>query len=241
MLRIFAGRPVMHGLLEVDVTRARTLMRSERDRTGVALSFTAFLISCLARAVAEYPEVHAFRKGGRHLLVFDEVDVATMVEVETAGEHVPVFHVVRDAAGKPLRQIHAEIRSAGASRAGLDLRRRQIRQARLMPRPLRATVLRILARSPRVWRHYGGTVVLTSVGMFGQGPGWGLTTAGGYPLSVVAGGIATRPTLVAGELEPREFLSLTVSFDHTTVDGAPATRFAARLRELINDGYGLAA
>ena len=34
-------------------------------------------------------------------------------------------------------------------------------------------------------------------------------------------------------------LSLTISFDHTIIDGAPAARFAQRLKEPIDSGYGL--
>jgi pyruvate/2-oxoglutarate dehydrogenase complex dihydrolipoamide acyltransferase (E2) component len=34
-------------------------------------------------------------------------------------------------------------------------------------------------------------------------------------------------------------LSLTISLDHNVVDGAPATRFTERLKELIESGYGL--
>jgi hypothetical protein len=40
-------------------------------------------------------------------------------------------------------------------------------------------------------------------------------------------------------IEPREILNLTVMFDHQVVDGAPAARFARRLVELIESGYGL--
>jgi hypothetical protein len=36
-----------------------------------------------------------------------------------------------------------------------------------------------------------------------------------------------------GRIEPREYLALTASVDHDVVDGAPAARFARRLRELI--------
>jgi hypothetical protein len=34
-------------------------------------------------------------------------------------------------------------------------------------------------------------------------------------------------------------LSLTISFDHDIIDGAPAARFTERLKELIESGYGL--
>ena len=32
---------------------------------------------------------------------------------------------------------------------------------------------------------------------------------------------------------------MTLSFDHSLIDGAPAARFSVRLRELIESSYGL--
>ncbi|GEM_PF-5298832 len=37
----------------------------------------------------------------------------------------------------------------------------------------------------------------------------------------------------------REYLSVTLSFDHTIIDGSPAARFTRWLKELIESGYGL--
>jgi pyruvate/2-oxoglutarate dehydrogenase complex dihydrolipoamide acyltransferase (E2) component len=36
-----------------------------------------------------------------------------------------------------------------------------------------------------------------------------------------------------GQVEVREYLNLTLSFDHDIVDGAPAARFTMKLIELI--------
>lgn len=148
MLRVFGRRPIMHGLLEVDVTEARRLIREEGERTGGRPSLTALLIGCLARAVDEDRRVQASWRG-RGLVVFEHVDVATLVKVDTGEARVPLFHVVRDAAGRSLREIHDEIRSAQAARADLGLRRRQIRRMRRVPRAVRALLFRALARSPR--------------------------------------------------------------------------------------------
>ena len=70
-------KPMIHGLLEVDVTRARAFLREHKANTGEALSFTAFLIACLAKAVDEHKAVQAIRKGSKHLILFEEVDVLT--------------------------------------------------------------------------------------------------------------------------------------------------------------------
>jgi pyruvate/2-oxoglutarate dehydrogenase complex dihydrolipoamide acyltransferase (E2) component len=54
-------RHTVHGLLELDVTAARQHIREHKARTGETLSFTAFIITCLAQAVDEHKEVHAYR------------------------------------------------------------------------------------------------------------------------------------------------------------------------------------
>jgi pyruvate/2-oxoglutarate dehydrogenase complex dihydrolipoamide acyltransferase (E2) component len=74
--------------------------------------------------------------------------------------------------------------------------------------------------------------------MFGSGGGWGLAL-NSHTLAVTLGGIAEKPAVVDGQIVPRDLLSVTLSFDHDLVDGAPAARFARRFSELIEIGYGL--
>jgi chloramphenicol O-acetyltransferase len=71
--------PIMHALIEVDVTRAREFLRAKKAKTGESLSFTAFLIACLGKAVNEHKAVQAFRLGSKRLILFDEVDVYTPI------------------------------------------------------------------------------------------------------------------------------------------------------------------
>jgi pyruvate/2-oxoglutarate dehydrogenase complex dihydrolipoamide acyltransferase (E2) component len=78
----------------------------------------------------------------------------------------------------------------------------------------------------------GGTVGLSSVGMFGSSGGWGIPIAP-PTLMITVGGIATKPRYVDDTLEPRELLNITISVDHAIVDGATAARFTRRLAELL--------
>jgi pyruvate/2-oxoglutarate dehydrogenase complex dihydrolipoamide acyltransferase (E2) component len=76
--------------------------------------------------------------------------------------------------------------------------------------------------------------------MFGGGVDWGIPQPD-CTLSLTVGGIARKPRMVhdrgGGErIEPREMLSLTISLDHGLIDGAPAARFAARLKRIIESG-----
>src|SRR5207244_13142250 len=107
-------KPMIHGLLEVDVTRARAFLREHKAITGESLSFTAFLIACLAKAVDEHKAVQAYRKGRKQLVLFDDVDVETQIERETADQKQNITYIFRAANRKTFREIHQEIRAAQA-------------------------------------------------------------------------------------------------------------------------------
>ena len=60
-----------------------------------------------------------------------------------------------------------------------------------------------------------------------------------HTLSIVVGGIARKPGVVDERMEIREYLDMTINFDHDMIDGAPAARFTQQLIDLIESGYGL--
>jgi 2-oxoacid dehydrogenase/acyltransferase catalytic subunit len=74
--------------------------------------------------------------------------------------------------------------------------------------------------------------------MFEKGSSWGIPPAA-PTLTITVGDIGKKPGIVDEHIANREYLSLTVSFDHDLIDGAPAARFAGRLKVLIESGYGL--
>lgn len=226
----------------MDVTEARAAIREHRRRTGTALSFTAWVVSCVARAAAEHPRVHSVRRGRRRLVVFEEVDVSVLVEKpvegDEAGETLPMPFVVRQADRKAPEEIHAEIRRAqerqvGAGSASIE----KAGSARLqslffrLPAPVRDLLFwRWLLRSPTLVKRSMGTVVVTAVGMATPGLlAWGIPS-GLHPLSIAVGSIGRR----SGPEGDREVLALTVVFDHAVTDGAPVARFIARLQELLS-------
>jgi hypothetical protein len=236
-------KPLMHGLVEVDVTRARAYMRDVEARTGETPSFTAFVIGCLGRAVDEHKAVHALWKGGRHLVLFDEVDVLTWIERQIGGEPVVLPAIIRAANRRTFGQIHADIRAAQAQDpATIDVG--GARESVMLPawafRPYFALVTRVGKRFPREWKRTWGTITLTAVGMVGAGAAWwGIPPSSPSICWITVGGIGTRRGEVDGKPVLRDYLDLTVSFDHNMIDAAPATRFTARLVELIESGYGL--
>jgi pyruvate/2-oxoglutarate dehydrogenase complex dihydrolipoamide acyltransferase (E2) component len=110
--RSLQHKPMIHGLLEVDVSGARAFLRDQKAKTGESLSFTAFLIACLAKAVEEHKAVQAIRFGSKRLILFEEVDVLIDIEREVAGQKYIIPHIVRAANRKTFRELHDEIRAA---------------------------------------------------------------------------------------------------------------------------------
>jgi hypothetical protein len=62
-LREVQHKHIFHALVEVDVTRARQSLREHKARTGESLWFTAFIATCLGRAVDEHKSEQAVASG----------------------------------------------------------------------------------------------------------------------------------------------------------------------------------
>jgi pyruvate/2-oxoglutarate dehydrogenase complex dihydrolipoamide acyltransferase (E2) component len=244
MLNLAGEKRSMVGLLEVDVTVPRQMIARFKEINGKSISFTGFLAFCLGHAIKEHPEVHAYLKGNHHLVIFDDVDVGVMVEHKDGEKRALMGHVLKAVNRRTLEEINAEIRFVQS--APLPPNRGipdWFRTAMLLPGPLyklfRVLIRWTARRDPTLVTSMGGTVSITSVGMFGEGhSGWGIYPANEV-IGLVVGSIAQKPGVVEGRLEPRQVLHLTVLLDHEVIDGAPAARFVRRLVELIESGYGL--
>lgn len=233
--RLAKQKHLIHGLVEMDVTDARRLIRDHKAKTGEALSFTAFIISCLGQAVDANKHMQAYRTWREKLVLFHDVDVNTMFEVEVGGRKIIRPHILRAVNRKTLREIHEELRAFQAEHEN-GREASFIGWFVLLPAFIRRLFLGALFKNPHWLKEMNGTVSLTSVGMFGDGGGWGIPVPI-HTLQVTLGGIAKKPMLLNGQLENREYLCVTISLDHDIVDGAPAARFIQRLKELVESGH----
>jgi pyruvate/2-oxoglutarate dehydrogenase complex dihydrolipoamide acyltransferase (E2) component len=229
------NRNLMRGFIEVDVTDTRRLLREHRARSGESISLTAYLVSCLATAASEHPEVHAVLDWRGRVCIPERADIAVLVEADSPDGPVPLAMVIRDAQARSPGEIDAEIR-AGKRRGGDN--GPAARVAARIPGPLRRLGMRLFMLDPKNGGRLGGTIAVTAVGMFTRRGGWG-TGLPIHPLTVTIGGLARKPGLVGDEVLPREFLSLTLEVDHDVVDGAPAARFTERFCRLLESGANL--
>jgi pyruvate/2-oxoglutarate dehydrogenase complex dihydrolipoamide acyltransferase (E2) component len=230
-------RHIVHGLIEVDVTAARKYIKEHKIKTGERLSFTAFIIFCLSRAIEKNPHMQAYRNWRNQLVIFENVNITSMVEIERDEKKIPIPHNIKAVNRKSYIDIHNDIRSTQENP-------RQTVASNFMgwflflPAFIRRMFYWVVMRIPQLLRKYSSSVMVTAVGMFGQGGGWGITMPNST-LTVAVGGIARKPGVVEDRIEIREYLDLTVSIDHDVVDGAPMVRFINHFRKLIEEGYGL--
>ncbi len=234
--RIAARRHTVYGMIEVDVTEPRRVLQEYQARTGETLSFTAFIIACLGKALDENKMMHAYRDWRNRLIVFDQVDVNTIIEIEMDGRKVTLPHFLRAVNQRSVRELHTELRAAQQNPE--QTREFGARWFARLPQFVRDIFYWAAYKNPHLLKKTFCTVGVTAIGMFGNGGGWVLPF-GVHTLDVALGGIAEKPGIVNGRIEPREYLDVTMCFDHDIVDGAPATRFTARFKELIEGGYGL--
>jgi pyruvate/2-oxoglutarate dehydrogenase complex dihydrolipoamide acyltransferase (E2) component len=233
-----AGRRMapMYGLVDMDVTRANRLLA----RHDPPSSLTAFVVASVARAAAAHPDVHAYRNWRGQLVTHHHVDVTTMIEISTPQGLFALPHVLRDADVRGVPDLTAElhrVKHEPASSSSGKWLERAAPVGTHIPGTVQA-MYAVMARSVAV-RQRIGTVAVTAVGMFAGGGGLGLTPMTIMTLEVVIGGMTQRPRVVDGQIEVRDVLDLTMAIDHNVVDGAPATRFAAELRELIESAAAL--
>jgi pyruvate/2-oxoglutarate dehydrogenase complex dihydrolipoamide acyltransferase (E2) component len=229
-----------HALAEVDVSRAVAAIDTYKARLPGGVSFNAFIIYCLGRAIAEHPQLHAYRKGRKKLVIFDDVDVSTLLEKRKPdGSMVPVPYIVRRANGKSLAEINHELRQAVQrdmyNDAGVRMRRRLMR----LPRSARALLWWWTMRDPERRRQQWGTVGVSNVGPFMlHRPFWGMADSWST-CTVTIGGRYERVCWIDGRPQPRMTQSVTVTVDHDVVDGAPAARFGQTMTRLVEEAAGL--
>jgi len=232
------------GLIEFDVTDGRNKIRNHEKNTQKKISFTAWLLKCIGQAASEFKEVHSMMMGKNKIVKFEDVDISITVEKSIEGVKTPIPLVVRRTNKMTVTQINDEIRKAQSEEVdeatvlGNHNMKEDLKRYVSLPSFFRKFILKRKFRDPVRIKQMMGTIIVSSVGMFGKLRGWPIPTTA-HPLAFGVGSITKKPAIINDKIEVREFLALSVLFNHDIVDGAPATRFISRLGELLESGFGL--
>jgi len=200
---------------EADATYLITAREQLSAELKEKLSYNALFIAICARALKEHPYANAswvaqLPDRPDQPGVLQHSAIHIGLAVDTPkGLLVPV---VRDAGSKPLAQIHREI-------ADLVVR---AHEGNLQPDELR-----------------GGTFTITNLGMFEVD---GFTPILNLPEAAILGigRLAKKPAVLEdGAIAARTLITLSLSFDHRVMDGAPAARFLQRIKQLVERPFAL--
>ena len=225
-------------LLEIDITEARHAMAALKQAGKPAPTITSYMVRCFAKAVDEQKLMHAYRKGKKKVVLFDDVDAAVVVEKEVEGQLLPVHYIIRSANKKHLDDIQAEINHAKQATFEDIVPKIDRIFFSKVPDLFRRWFWKITRKDPKVKKYFSGTIGVTSVGMFGSGMAY-LIPITPMTSTLGIGTLNTRAVVVNGSIIPREILCITLCVDHDIVDGAPMMRFANRLKELAEHCFEL--
>ncbi|HEV7760165.1 MAG TPA: 2-oxo acid dehydrogenase subunit E2, partial [Acidimicrobiales bacterium] len=173
---------------------------------GIALNYLPFVSRAVVDAIAEFPQVNA-TFGENELIVHNYVNLGIAVDLDFKGLMVPVVH---DAEGKRLRAIAREISSL-AQRA---------RSKQLGPDDIA-----------------GGTFTITNPGPFGTT--LTLPIINQPQVAIIStDGIKRRPVVVdlpdgSEAIAIHSTGNLTLTWDHRAFDGAYASSFLHRAKEIL--------
>ena len=202
-----AKREVPHFYLTVDCTvdalletRAALNERSEALR----LSVNDFVIRAAALALRKVPDANASWVDGA-LRRYGSADVSVAVAIEDG----LVTPIVRNADGKGLAEISAEVKAlAGRARA------------------------KPMGLAPEEYQ--GGTFSVSNLGMFGVREFSAIINPP-QAMILAVGAAEQRPVVRDGALAVASVMSCTLSVDHRVVDGALGARFLQVFKGLIED------
>lgn len=223
--------------LECDVTEVRQHIRDDREGKERGISFTAFIAYCLVQTVTAHKEINSYRKGRNEIIVFEDIDLIITQEVKTKDGYFPGAVTIRAAQNYTISEIQTQQRKSIASVNPEDVLPPELKSFAKLPQFIRRWILWYIQRDPIRRKNSLGTILLSSVGMYGD-IRW-FYASPNYTLSVFLGGIIPKPGVKDGEIAIREYLHVTLIYDHDLIDAAPVARFAQAFKELVENGAGL--
>jgi hypothetical protein len=144
--------------------------------------------------------------------------------------------IIRQANRKTIDEIHEQIHSYAEE--GYREQVEGMKKFARFPRFVRKMFMSPMFNNPNTIARQGFNIIVTSMGMFGAGGGHVIPFQHAS-LCISVGGITRKPGMNGERVEPREYLSVTATFDHDITDGAPAARYAQALKQYLERGHGL--
>ena len=166
----------MYGIIQADVTNVKKKIQDLNGKVTSStnkLSFTAYIASCIGKVVAKDPQVHGYKVGGclqkKKIVLFQDVDLVVMIEPEENKTAFP--HIIRNVNKKTVEEISKEITEAKSRPSSSEQQYESKKITKIftfLPKCLRMALYTLAKRNPKTLKDMQGTVMLTSIGMFGK-------------------------------------------------------------------------
>jgi len=203
--------PHVHSFIEIDFTSVDAIRKANKARwaeQGVKVSYTAFVVWAVSRALREFPPLNGTISGS-NLIFRGNVNIGMAVDLDP-GLIVPVIH---DA---------DELSLVGIGRRMIDLAERA-RSRKLNPEEIQGATFSIT--NPGVLGTLAGTPIIP------KGTN-GILGTGAIEKRVV---VVEDPESGTDAMAIRKRSIFTLGYDHRMVDGADAARFLARLKDMMEN------
>lgn len=219
MLRSLRVSAQMTSSGEIDMTEMVKLRQSlvaQQEAIGARITYTDIFVMVVAKALRQHPIINSSVIGDE-IKIWDDINIGVAVAVESEDMPGLIVPVVRNADRKSLLEIHNTLS---------DLTKRA-REGKLLPDDVA-----------------GGTFTITNLGAGiggigeGEGSGFGTPIINQPEAAILGlGGIVEKPVVRGGEIVIRPMMSYSFTTDHRVIDGVPAGRFIATVKQLMENPY----
>jgi hypothetical protein len=231
------------GMFEIDITDSLNIIREFSDKNTYHGMLQGWILKCFAKAVQDTKKVHAFRKKPHKLLIFDEVDIYTVIENHKKDGQRIFPYIIRAANIRSVDEIQAEILTAKCSNVENTIQKRFRNKSFFsffysLPIPLRRLYFRKYRRNPLYCKKKAGTIGITQKDLFGKIRLHPLTV-GFHPIDFALGGTMKKIDVINEKVELRDILQVSVLFNQKVVDSSVVNRFISRLKDLMKQKFSL--
>ena len=197
---------------EIDMTemiRFRKSLLDKQEEIGQRISYTDLIVYVLAKAIKYVPIVNSSLVDNE-IKIWEDINIAVAASVDVdEAESGLIVPVVKDAGNKSLLEISRSVRD-------LTLRARN--------------------GELTVEDMSDGTLTLSNTGVFTSG--WTVSTPiinQPQAAIVLTGGIFDKPVVVDKEIVIRPMMTVSITFDHRIMDGAPIHQFLNKFKTLMEN------
>ena len=189
-----------------DIVRMREGLVAREKDLGVRITYTDIIVYTLCKSLKKNPIINSSLIENQ-VILWEDINIGVAVAVGEGAESGLIVPVVKNADKKSIVELSLEIKTLTE----------KARSGKLLPDDVT-----------------GGTFTLTNIGAVGGGYGFGTPIINQPQSSILGTGmISDRAVVINGQIVIRPIMTISFTYDHRVIDGAPATKFVNELRQLL--------